>query len=155
MPKVKLLNGTIISAQTVELVEGVLKITTTEHTVEELAEMFSDKENTNLITLMTESGIETGFQTGFTSFAGILYGADETKTVQLFQPVDVTESRISNAEGVANAANSMAESAKTTAESSNQMVSDLSTKNSDLESELTNTQLAVAELAELLAGGAE
>ena len=155
MTKVKLLNGTIISAQTVELVEGVLKITTTEHTVEELSEMFSDKENTNLITLMTESGIETGFQTGFTSFAGILYGADETKTVQLFQPVDVTESRISNAEGVANAANSMAESAKTTAESSNQMVSDLSNKNSDLESELTNTQLAVAELAELLAGGAE
>lgn len=155
MTKVKLLNGTIISAQTVELVEGVLKITTTEHTVEELAEMFSDKENTNLITLMTESEIETGFQTGFTSFAGILYGADETKTVQLFQPVDVTESRISNAEGVANAANSMAESAKTTAESSNQMVSDLSNKNSDLESELTNTQLAVAELAELIAGGAE
>ena len=155
MTKVKLLNGTIISAQTVELVEGVLKITTTEHTVEELSEMFSDKENTNLITLMTESGIETGFQTGFTSFAGILYGADGLKTVQLFQPADVTESRISNAEGVANAANSMAESAKTTAESSNQMVSDLSTKNSDLESELTNTQLAVAELAELLAGGAE
>ena len=155
MTKVKLLNGTIISAQTVELVEGVLKITTTEHTVEELAEMFSDKENTNLITLMTESEIESGFQTGFTSFAGILYGADETKTVQLFQPVDVTESRISNAEGVANAANSMAESAKTTAESSNQMVSDLSTKNSDLESELTDTQIAVAELAELIAGGAE
>ena len=155
MTKVKLLNGTIISAQTVEIVEGVLKITTTEHTVEELAEMFSDKENTNLITLMTESGIETGFQTGFTSFAGILYGADGVKTVQLFQPVDVTESRISNAEGVANAANSMAESAKTTAESSNQMVSDLSTKNSDLESELTDTQIAVAELAELIAGGAE
>ena len=155
MTKVKLLNGTIISAQTVELVEGVLKITTTEHTVEELAEMFSDKENTNLITLMTESGIETGFQTGFTSFSGILYGADGLKTVQLFQPVDVTESRISNAEGVANAANSMAESAKTTAESSNQMVSDLSTKNSDLESELTDTQIAVAELAELIAGGAE
>ena len=155
MTKIKLVNGTIISAQTVELVEGVLKMTTTEHTVEELAEMFSDKENTNLITLMTESGIETGFQTGFTSFAGILYGADETKTVQLFQPVDVTESRISNAEGVANAANSMAESAKTTAESSNQMVSDLSNKNSDLASELTNTQLAVAELAELIAGGAE
>lgn len=155
MTKVKLLNGTIISAKTVELVEGVLKITTTEHTVEELAEMFSDKENTNLITLMTESGIETGFQTGFTSFAGILYGADGLKTVQLFQPVDVTESRISNVEGMANAANSMAESAKTTAESSNQMVSDLSNKNSDLESELTNTQLAVAELAELIAGGAE
>ena len=155
MTKVKLLNGTIISAQTVELVEGVLKITTTEHTVEELAEMFSDKENTNLITLMTESEIESGFQTGFTSFAGILYGADGLKTVQLFQPADVTESRISNAEGVANAANSMAESAKTTAESSNQMVSDLSTKNSDLESELTDTQIAVAELAELIAGGAE
>lgn len=155
MTKIKLVNGTIISAQTVELVEGVLKITTTEHTVEELAEMFSDKENTNLITLMTESEIESGFQTGFTSFAGILYGADGLKTVQLFQPADVTESRISNAEGVANAANSMAESAKTTADASNQMVGDLSTKNSDLESELTDTQLAVAELAELIAGGAE
>ena len=155
MTKIKLVDGTIINAVSVEIVKGVLEISTTDHTVEELADIFSNKETTNLITLMTESGIETGFQTGFTSFAGILYGADGLKTVQLFQPVDVAESRISNAEGVANAANSIAESAKTTAESSNQMVSDLSNKNSDLESELTNTQLAVAELAELIAGGAE
>lgn len=104
MTKIKLVNGTIISASTVELVAGVLKITTTEHTVEELAEMFSNKENTNLITLMTESEIETGIQTGFTSFSGIDYDSEGVKTVKLFQPVDATESRIANAEGTANQA---------------------------------------------------
>ena len=155
MTKIKLVDGTIINAETVEIVNGVLEISMKDHTVEELAEIFSEKGKTNLIILMTESEIESGYQKGFTSFAGIRYGSDGLKTVQLFQPADVTEARISSAEGTANAANSMAESAKTTAESSNQMVSDLSTKNSDLESELTNTQLAVAELAELIAGGAE
>lgn len=102
MTKIKLVNGTIVSASTVDLEAGVLKITTNEHTVEELAGMFSNKENTNIITLMTESEIETGFQTGFTSFAGIDYNPNGEKTVKLFQPVDVTEARVSNAEGTAN-----------------------------------------------------
>lgn len=108
MTKIKLVDGTIINASTVELVGGVLKITTADHTVEELAELFNNKENTNLITLLTESEVESGFKTGFTSFAGIVYNPDETKTVELFQPVDATEARISNAEGAANAASNAA-----------------------------------------------
>lgn len=37
-----------------------------------------------------------------------MYNADETKTVELYQPADATEARISNAEGAANAANAAA-----------------------------------------------
>ena len=104
MTKVKLVNGSIINALEVKLENGILKIYTEENTVEELAELFSDKENTNLITLMTETEIESGYKVGFTSFGGITYGSDGVKTVELFQPIDVTEARISNAEGVANQA---------------------------------------------------
>ena len=104
MTKIKLADGTIINADSIELVNGALKITTSEKTVEELAEIFSDKTKTSLITLMTPSEKETGYKKGFTSFSGINYDADGVKTVELFQPVDVTEARISGAEGVANQA---------------------------------------------------
>ena len=99
MTKIKLTDGTIINASTVEVVNGTLKITTNEYSVEELAEIFKDKNKTNLITLMTESEKVSGYKTGFTSFAGINYDADGNKTVELFQPKDVTESRLSNIEG--------------------------------------------------------
>lgn len=98
MTKIKLVDGTIISASNVEVVSGVLKITTTEYTVEKLAKMFSNKENVSRIVLLTESEKEVGFQDGFTSFAGITYDAEGNKTVELFQPKDVTEARISNSE---------------------------------------------------------
>ena len=134
MTKIKLVDGTIINAESVELDNGILKIATKESTVEKLAELFSNKDNTSLITLMTESEKETGFKTGFTSFAGINYSEDGTKTIELFQPVDVTEARIANAEGAANQASAATET---------------------LASEITDTQLAVAELADIVAGGAE
>lgn len=134
MTKIKLVDGTIINAETVDLDGGVLKIDTKEKTVEELAELFGNKENTNHIVLMTESEIESGFKTGFTSFAGINYSEDGTKTIEMFQPVDATEARIANAEGAANKA---------------------STTTEELASEITDTQLALAELAEIVSGGAE
>lgn len=111
MTKIKLVDGTIINATNVELVNGVLKITITDGTVEELAALFDDKSNTSLITLLTESGVESGYKKGFTSFAGIMYDAEGNKTVELYQPADVTEARISNAEGAANVANNTAASA--------------------------------------------
>lgn len=104
MTKIKLVDNTIINTKSVELINGVLRISTTELTVEELANIFSDKEKTNLITLMTESEIETGFQTGFTSFAGVVYDAEGNKIVALYQPVDASEQRIANAEGTSNLA---------------------------------------------------
>lgn len=100
MTKIKLVNGTIINADSVELVNGVLNILTTEKTVEELHEIFADKSNTSVIVLMTESEIEIGYKIGFTSLAGIRY-VDRVKTVELIQPVDMTEARIANAEGMA------------------------------------------------------
>jgi hypothetical protein len=125
MTKIKLTNGTIINADSIDLSNGVLRITTSEHTVEELATLFSDKNNTNHIILMTEGGLETGYKTGFTSFAGINYDADGTKTVELFQPKDVTEARLSNVEANAN-----------------------SVANS-----ITDVELAMVELYEMIAGG--
>ena len=102
MTKIKLTNGAVINADSIDLSNGVLRIITSELTVEELATLFSDKSNTSRITLMTESGLETGYKTGFTSFAGINYDADGTKTVELFQPKDVTEARLSNVEAITN-----------------------------------------------------
>ena len=133
MTKIKLVDGTIINAETVELDGGVLKIATTEKTVEELHKIFSSKENTSLIVLMTESGIESGYNTGFTSLMGINY-VDGLKTIELIQPVDATDYRIANAEGAANKASAATE---------------------ELASEITDTQLALAELAEIVSGGAE
>ena len=125
MTKIKLTNGTVINADSVELINGILKITTKELTVEELANLFSNKENTSLITLMTVSGTESGFKTGFTSFAGINYSEDGTKTIELFQPKDVTEARLSNVEATTNTvANSV-----------------------------TDVELAMTELYEMIAGG--
>lgn len=105
MTKIKLVNGTIINAETVELVNGLLMISTKEHSVEELAELFGNKDNVSHIILMTESGKESGFKVGFTSFAGINYDSEGNKTIELFQPIDVTEARVANAEGIANQAN--------------------------------------------------
>lgn len=102
MTKIKLTNGAVVNADSVDLTNGILRITTKESTVEELANIFSDKSNTSLITLMTEGGDKIGFKSGFTSFAGINYDADGSKTIELFQPKDVTESRLSNVEATAN-----------------------------------------------------
>lgn len=125
MTKIKLTNGIIINANSIDLTNGVLRITTSEFTVEELATLFSDKNNTNHITLMTESGLETGYKTGFTSFAGINYDVDGTKTIELFQPKDVTEARLSNVEATTNT----------------------------VASSITDVELAMTELYEMIAGG--
>lgn len=127
MTKIKLVNGTIINASNIEVVNGVLKITTTENTVEELATLFSNKDNTNHIVLMTESEKETGFKTGFTSFAGINYDDEGAKTIELFQPIDDMEARVSNIEGVASQTNNG----------------------------LTDVELAITELYEMVLGGTE
>ena len=125
MTKIKLSNNTILHAESVELINGILKIATRELTVEELATLFSNSYNTSLITLMTENGTETGYKTGFTSFAGIGYDADGLKTVELFQPKDVTEARLANVEATANG----------------------------IANSVTDVELAMTELYEMIAGG--
>lgn len=105
MTKIKLTDGTIINASDIKLVDGILKISTTDSTVEKLAKLFSNKEKISLLTLMTESGIECGYKSGFTSFAGINFDPDGTKTIELFQPADATEARIAKIEASAAMAN--------------------------------------------------
>lgn len=128
MDKIKLVDGTVISTSNIDLVHGILKISTvSEMSVEELVNIFSNKDNTSLITIMTESGKEAGIKTGFTSFAGITYDVDGVKTIELFQPIDDMEARVANAEGVANIANNG----------------------------LTDVELAIAEIYEMMIGGTE
>ena len=119
MSKIKLVDGTIIKASNIDLVNGVLKIVTTDMTVEELASKLSDKRNTSLITLLTDSGVESGYKSGFTSFAGIYYDPDGNKIVELYQPIDATELRISKAEAAANKATSDAKFATNVATAAN------------------------------------
>lgn len=145
MTKIKLVDGTIIDAVDVELVNGVLKITVKKNRIEELIELFEDKSNTSYIVLMTESGVECGYKTGFTSFAGIMYHADGTKVIELFQPVDATEARISNAEG---AANSAVNTANQTSEDAKNMASEMSAA-------ITDVELAITELYEMALLGGE
>ena len=128
MTKIKLVNGTIVNAESIEVVNGKLNISTTDLTVEELAAICSDKANTYHIELLTEGGTVSGYKTGFTSFAGITYNADGLKTVELFQPVDLSEKRISDAEGSANAALSAANYASANASNAENIASAMSEK---------------------------
>lgn len=155
MTKIKLVDGTIINASNVEVVKGTLKITTVEKTVEELAEIFNDKGNTNLITLLTESEKECGYKTGFTSFAGITYDVDGNKTVELFQPKDVTEARIANAEATANMAKEETSSVNSKVTELEEVASNTNEKVASSETDITDIQLALVELYELVAGGIE
>lgn len=109
MDKIKLANNLIISIENIELINGTLTISIREgFTVDELITIFSDINNTSVITIITEDEIEVGMKTGFTSFAGINYHADGLKVVELFQPVDDTEARLAQAEATAQLATAMA-----------------------------------------------
>lgn len=109
MTKIKLIDGTVIDSISVEVTKGILKITTNDFTPEQLAAFFGNSENTSIIKIMTESEIESGAIAGFTSFVGVIYNEDKTKTVGLVQPVNSTESMISDALFKANSANTKTE----------------------------------------------
>lgn len=144
MTKIRLANGIILDATNVELKNGVLSLKlNSDKTVEELAILFRNKTNTALITLMTENRTETGYKRGFTSFAGINYNADGTKTIELFQPKDVMEARLADTEGKIVQVNNAV--AKANSQSSNAMAAA-----TNLEMSILDTQIALAELAEMM-----
>ena len=149
MRKIKLVDGTIIEILEKSLINGILKISTKEKTVEELAELFSNKENTNYIATLSRNDVEIGFNKGFTSFAGITYDTDGIKTVELFQPKDVTEARISNLEGVTN------ETKNTVASVETSMSNFKAEQKQEMENALTDVELAMAEIYEMVLGGNE
>lgn len=148
MTKIKLADGTILICDSVELIHGVLKINTKEKSVEELATIFSDKSKTNNIIFLTESDKESGYKTGFTSFAGITYNPDGAKVIELFQPADVTEARISQAEGKANTSVATVERAVETADMATLEAKNASTKadtvQANLDSAVTELTMALA-----------
>jgi hypothetical protein len=149
MRKIKLVNGTIIEITEKSLINGILKISTKEKTVEELAELFSNKENTSYIATLSRNDVEIGFNKGFTSFAGITYDTDGIKTVELFQPKDVTEARISNLEGAANETKNVVANVETS------MVNFKEEQKQEIHNALTDMELAMAEMYEMVLGGNE
>ena len=149
MRKIKLLDGTIIEITEKSLINGILKISTKEKTVEELAEIFSNKENTNYIAILSRNDVEIGFNKGFTSFAGITYDTDGIKTIELFQPKDVIEARISNLEGVTN------ETKNTVASVETSMSNFKAEQKQEMENALTDMELAITEMYEMVLGGNE
>ena len=149
MRKIKLLDGTIIEITEKSLINGILKISTKEKTVEELAEIFSNKENTNYIAILSRNDVEIGFNKGFTSFAGITYDTDGIKTIELFQPKDVTEARISNLEGATN------ETKNTVANVETSMSNFKVEQKQEMENALIDMELAMAEIYEMVLGGNE
>ena len=149
MRKIKLVDGTIIEITEKSLINGILKISTKEKTVKELAELFSNKENTNYIAILSRNDVEIGFNKGFTSFAGITYDTEGVKTVELFQPKDVTEARIANLEGVTN------ETKNTVASVETSMADFKTEQKQEMENALTDVELAMAEIYEMVLGGNE
>jgi hypothetical protein len=149
MRKIKLVNGTVIEITEKSLVNGILKISTKEKTVEELAELFSNKENTSYIATLSRNDVEIGFNKGFTSFAGITYDTERVKTVELFQPKDVTEARIANLEGVTN------ETKNTVASVETSMSNFKVEQKQEMENALTDMELAITEMYEMVLGGNE
>ena len=153
MRKIKLLDGTILDITETSLINGTLKISTKDKTVEELAELFSNKENTNCIAILTRNEKEIGYKIGFTSFAGITYDTERVKTVELFQPKDVTEARISNLEGVTNETKNVVENTVANMETS--MADFKVEQKQEMENALTDVELAMAEIYEMVLGGNE
>ena len=153
MRKIKLVDGTIIEITEKSLINGILKISTKEKTVEELAELFSNKENTSYIATLSRNDVEIGFNKGFTSFAGITYDTDGVKTVELFQPKDVTEARISNLEGVTNETKNVVENTVANMETS--MADFKVEQKQEMENALTDMEIAITEMYEMVLGGNE
>lgn len=153
MRKIKLLDGTILDITEISLINGTLKISTKDKTVEELAELFSNKENTNCIAILTRNEKEIGYKIGFTSFAGITYDTEGVKTVELFQPKDVTEARISNLEGATNETKNVVENTVANMETS--MADFKVEQKQEMENALTDMELAITEMYEMVLGGNE
>lgn len=110
MTKIKLVTGEIIACESVEIIGSVLHFTIKDKmTSEELAVLFKDKEKTSNIIFLTESGKVSGNREGFTSYAGQNIDENGVITVLLIQPRDVTEARISSAEGTAHQASAKAD----------------------------------------------
>jgi hypothetical protein len=105
--------------------------------------------NTSYIATLSRNDVEIGFNKGFTSFAGITYDTDGIKTIELFQPKDVTEARIANLEGATN------ETKNTVASVETSMSNFKAEQKQEMENALTDVELAMAEIYEMVLGGNE
>lgn len=117
MTTIKLTNGTLIPCEIIETKNGVLMIeTNTEQTTEELRVLFAAKENLTVLELQTPSGDKLGERYGYVCYSGILLLENGNKCIELTQEIDVTEQRITRAEGQARRAITDVDAAKQTAE---------------------------------------
>jgi hypothetical protein len=137
MQKIKLVDGKVYEIKSIEIVKGNLEIVIADMTAEEVQEIFSDKANLSTITMLTESGEESGAQYGFVCYSG-LYMSDNEKRVILTKEADKDAERITSAEARAVAALARVE--------------ELEAENIVLKEEMTVTQMALCEIYESIGG---
>lgn len=135
--KIRLIDGTVHVVTRADVTNGRLEIDFTGKTAEEIQEIFATPANLQNIEVLTDDGVWTAGLPGWTVYGGI-YLIGDKKTVVLSKPVDVTEERLTNAEAKA----IQAEGRATEAEN----------KAASLAEELTQTQVALCEVYELVGG---
>lgn len=109
--KIRLIDGSIYEVKRAEITNGRLEIDIQNKTAEEVRDLFSVPANLINIELLTDMDEKFGDVPGWTVLGAVML-VDDTKTVVLTQPVDMTEQRLTVAEADALKAKTIAEDLK-------------------------------------------
>lgn len=135
--KIRLVDGTVHAVTRAEVKNGRLEIGFAGKTAEEIQAIFDTPANLQNIEVLTDENDWTAELSGWSVYGGI-YLIGDKKTVILSKPVNITEERLTNAEAKAIQAEGRATEA--------------GNKATSLAEELTQTQLALCEVFELMGG---
>ena len=91
--KIKLIDGSVYSAERAEVTNGRLEVDFINKSAEEIQTIFTEKGNIANIELLTNDGDKFGEVPGFASYGGVLVLGD-IRTVILTKDVDMKEERL-------------------------------------------------------------
>lgn len=91
--KIKLIDGSVYSAERAEVTNGRLEVDFRDKSAEEIQTIFTEKGNIANIELLTNDGNKFGEVPGFTSYGGVMVFGD-IRTVILTKDVDMKEERL-------------------------------------------------------------
>lgn len=91
--KIKLIDGSVYSAERAEVTNGRLEVDFINKSAEEIQTIFTEKGNIANIELLTNDGNKFGEVPGFTSYGGVMVFGD-IRTVILTKDVDMKEERL-------------------------------------------------------------
>ena len=122
--KIRLVDGSVYSAERAEITNGRLEIDMKDKTAEELQDIFMTQANISNIELLTDMDEKFGDVPGWTVYGGVMLVGD-TKTVILTKEKDSLKERLINAEAGVLSVNAMAEAAKALSENTASQVTEL------------------------------